>query len=65
MTATLQDLLPALSADRDARVTRVHGTLACVEMDDVGEGEFARVISDESATELVALGLVRDAREAR
>lgn len=63
MTATLQELLPALSADRDARVTRVHGTLACIEMDDAGYGEFARVISDDAASELVALGLVRDARE--
>ncbi len=62
MTATLTELLPALTADRDARVTRVHGTLACIEMNDAGEGEFARVITDSAADELVALGLVRDAR---
>ncbi len=62
MNATLQDILPALTAERDARVTRVHGTMACIEMNDDGTGEFARVVSNAEADELVALGIVRDAR---
>ncbi len=62
MNATLTELIPALTADRDARVICIHGTLACIEMNDAGEGEFVRVITDSAADELVALGAVRDAR---
>jgi hypothetical protein len=59
---TVIEILPALDASRDARVTRCHGTLACIEMDDDGNGPFERVVTDEVASELVRRGLVRDAR---
>jgi hypothetical protein len=62
LPATIEELIPALSADRDARVTRCHGTLACIEMDDAGGGPFERVCTDPVASELVRRGLVRDAR---
>ena len=61
LSATTVELAPALTADRDARVTRANGTTA-IEMDDAGEGEFWRATSEKEADELVRLGLVRDAR---
>ena len=62
LPASIEELIPALDATRDARVTRCHGNLACIEMDDHGQGDFERVCSDPVATELVRRGLVRDAR---
>ena len=62
LPATIEELIPALDASRDARVTRCHGSLACIEMDDAGDGAFERVCADPVATELVRRGLVRDAR---
>lgn len=62
LPATICELLPALSKDRDARVVRVYGDLACIEMDDCGQGEFSRICSAEVAAELVNMGICRDAR---
>lgn len=61
LPATIIALLPALSADRDARVTAAHG-LACIEMDDAGYGAFERMCSPAVADVLVRIGAVRDAR---
>ena len=62
LRATLAELADALTPDRNARVESGPDGLACVCMDDAGQGEFSRVITDNEATELVRLGLCRDAR---
>ena len=64
LRATIVEMLLALTAERDARVTsHADRDLASIEMDDAGAGEFERTITDREASELVRLGVVRDARE--
>lgn len=60
--ATMAELLPALTAERDARIESRSGGL-CVVMDDDGHGEFTRVCTEREAAALVAEGYCRDARD--
>lgn len=59
--ATIAAILPALTADRDARIER-HNGICFIEMDDYGNGEFSRAVSDTEAAALIAEGYCRDAR---
>lgn len=48
-------------AERDARIERANGCdFVC--LDDAGEGEYSRAVSDTTADKLVRYGLARDAR---
>lgn len=52
-----------LSAARNARVEgKIGDTVAVVLMDDAGHGEYSRNVSTSLADELVAQGIVVDAR---
>ncbi len=48
--------------DRDARIVRSEAGVTGIEMGDAGDGEFWRTVTDGEADQLVAAGMLRDAR---
>lgn len=59
---TIDEILGCLTADRDARIIRTRSGVCFVVMDDAGNGEFERAVSDDEGAKLIAEGYCRDDR---